>query len=115
MMGWGMETISLGGLKAAVLTGGMRTVGVVAAGGLFFVTVRRRSGGWLLLAATRSGQARVFRDPGRAILLLHGLGVRRIVVDVARWEPWRAGAEGARRPDVAARLRRAHGVVRGKG
>lgn len=107
-----MDVISLGGLRTALQTGGLRAVGVTASGGLFFVTAQPRSGGWLVLATTRGKQARGFRDPGKAILLLHEIGVTKIAVDVSGWEPGRAAAEGRRRPDVSARQRRVHGVAK---
>jgi hypothetical protein len=107
-----MERITLGGLREAIQSGAFRTVGVAAAGGLFFVTVLpRRGGGWVVLEVTRGKQARAFRDPGKAIALLHGLGARKILVDVSLWDPARAGEHGWQRPDVAARQRRAHGAA----
>ena len=98
-----MDMISLAGL---------RVVGVTAAGGLFFVTAQPRSGAWIVLATTRGKQARGFRNPAKAILLLHEMGVQKIAVDVSGWEPARAAEEGWRRPDVAARQRRVHGVAK---
>ena len=106
-----MDIINLGELRTAFQTGGLRAVGVSASGGLFFVTAQPRSGGWMVLATTRGKQARGFRDPGKAILLLHEIGVRKIAVDVSGWEPGRAAEEGRRRPDVSARQRRVHGAA----
>lgn len=106
-----MERIRLNELRAAFQTGGLRTVGVTGWGGLFFVTVQRRDGGWLVLETMRGRQGRGFRDPGTAIALLHAMGVRKIVVDVSGWEPARARQEGRRRPDVSARQRRVHKVA----
>lgn len=107
-----MDMITLGELRAAFQAGGLRSVGVAAAGGLFFVTVQPRSGGWMVLATNKKKQGRGFRDLGRAVLLLHEIGVQKIAVDVSGWEPGRAAEEGWRRPDVAARQRRLHGVAR---
>lgn len=64
-----------------------------------------------MLATTKGKQARGFRDPGKAILLLHGIGARKIVVDVSGWDVARAAAEGRRRPDVSGRQRRVHGLA----
>ena len=107
-----MDTINLAELRTAFQTGGFKRVGVTASGGLFFVTAQPRSGGWLVLATTRGKQARGFRDPGKAILLLHEIGCQKIAVDVSGWEPGRAAIEARRRPDVAARQRRVHGVAK---
>jgi hypothetical protein len=78
--------------------------------------VQTRGGEWIVLATTRAKkgmgrQGRAFRDPGPAILLLHEMGVRKIVVDVSAWDPARAGEEARSRPDVAARQRRVHGAA----
>ncbi len=107
-----MDRINLDQLRTAFLTGGLRTGGVAASGGLVFVTAQfRGSGEWVALATTRGKQGRGFKDPGKAILLLHEIGVKKIAVDVSRWEPARAAEEGRHRPDVSARLRRVHGVA----
>jgi hypothetical protein len=106
-----MDVISLGELRASFRTGGLRTAGGPAGGGLFFVTVQPRSGEWMVLVTTRGKQPRGFRDPGKAILLLHEIGVRKIVVDISAWEPGRAAEEGWRRPDVSVRQRRVYGVA----
>jgi len=104
-----MDNINLDQLRTAFLTGGVRTVGLAASGGLFLITAQLRdSGEWVVLKTTRGKQGRVFKDPGKAILLLHEIGVKKIAVDVSRWEPERAVAAGWRRPDVAGRQRRAH-------
>jgi hypothetical protein len=103
--------LSLGELRSAIKNRGMRALAVAAAGGLFFITAQTRGGDWIALATTR-GQARAFTDPGKAILLLYKLGAQKILVDVSRWEPARAAAEGRRRPDVSGRLRRAHEVAK---
>jgi len=107
-----MDTINLGELRTAFHTGGLRAVGVSASGGLFFVTAQPRSGGWVVLATTKGKQARGFRDPGKAIFLLHEIGVQKIVVDVSGWDLGRAAEEGRRRPDVSQRQRRVHGVAK---
>lgn len=107
-----MDMISLAELRTALSTGGLRAVGVTASGGLFFVTAQPRSGGWLVLATTRGKQARGFRDPGKAIFLLHSIGAQKIAVDVSGWDSVRAATEGRRRPDISARQRRMHKLAR---
>jgi hypothetical protein len=103
-----MSTMTLDQFRSAFQTGGLRSVGVTASGGLFFVTAVPRSGSRVTLATTRGKQERAFRDPGKAIAVLHAMGVRKVEVDTSEWSPEQAAFEGRRRPDTAARQRRAH-------
>jgi hypothetical protein len=82
----------------------------MAAGGLFFITGQRRSD-QVTLVTTRGKAVRGFRDAGKAIAVLHGIGARHINVDTSDWAPGEAGLEGRRRPDTAARQRRVHAAV----
>jgi len=108
-----LDIINLDQLRIAFQTGGLRAIGLAASGGLFFVTAQvRNSGGWVVLATTRGKQARGFRDPAKAILLLHEIGVQKIAVDVSGWVPGRAAEERKRRPDVSVRQRKVHGVAK---
>jgi hypothetical protein len=100
--------MSLDQFRSAFQTGGLRSVGVIALGGLFFVTGLPRSGERVTLATTRGKQPRSFRDAGRAIAVLHEIGARRVEVDTSEWSPHQALVEGRRRPDTSERQRRAH-------
>jgi len=102
-----MDGISLDQFRSAFQTGGLRSVGVLARGGVFFVTGRPRSGELVVLATSRGKQARSFRDAGNAIAVLHRIGARKVEVDLAEWVPEQIG-ETKRRPDTAERQRRAH-------
>ncbi len=103
-----MPTMTLDQLRSTFQAGGLRSVGVTAEGGQFFITAEPRTGERITLATTRGKTARGFRDPGRAIALLHELGARKLEVDLSAWSPEQAAAEGRRRPDTAERQRRAH-------
>jgi hypothetical protein len=103
-----MTTMTLDQFRSAFQSGGLRSVGVVAKGGQFFVTAQPRSGERITLATTRGKQARGFRDPGKAIAILHELGARKVEVDTSEWSPDQAAQQARRRPDTAERQRRAH-------
>jgi hypothetical protein len=103
-----MNIMTLDQFRSAFQTGGLRSVGVRAEGGRFFVTAEPGSGERITLATTRGRTARAFRDPGKAIAILHGIGARKVEVDTSHWSPEQAAQEGRRRPDTAERQRRAH-------
>ncbi len=92
--------MSLDQFRGAFRAGGLRSVGVTAAGGVFYVTAEPQSGGRITLATTRGKQPRRFRDPGKAIALLHAMGAHRVDVQAAM--------AARTRPDTAERQRRAH-------
>ncbi len=103
-----MNIMNLDQFRTAFQTGGLRSVGVMASGGLFFVTGLPRSGERVTLATTRGKLARGFRDAGKAIAVLHDIGARKVEVDTSEWLPEQAAAAGRHRPDTAERQRRAH-------
>jgi hypothetical protein len=106
-----MQTMTLDQFRSAFQSGGLRSVSVTASGGLFFVTAEPRSGERITLATTRGKAARGFRDPGKAISLLHDLGARKFEVDTSEYAPEQAAGEGRQRPDTAERQRRAHAAA----
>lgn len=63
------------------------------------------------MASSRNTAPLAFRDPGKALALLHRLGALRIEVDTAAWAPNSAGGAAPRRPDTAERQRRAHAAA----
>jgi hypothetical protein len=101
-----MSHLNLDQFRSAFLTGGLLSVGVTAQGGEFFVTAQPQSGERITLATTRGKQPRAFRDPGKAIAVLHDIGARKVEVDTSAWSPGEALAP--QRPDTAERQRRAH-------
>jgi hypothetical protein len=103
-----MSTMTLDQFRSAFRAGGLRSVGVRAEGGQFFVTAEPRNGERVTLATTRGKTARGFRDPGKAIAVLHELGAHKVEVDTSAWSPEQAAQDGRRRPDTAERQRRAH-------
>jgi hypothetical protein len=103
-----MQTMTLDQFRAAFQAGGLRSIGVKADGARFFVTAEPRSGETITLATTRGRTARGFRDPGKAIAVLHEIGARTIAIDTSGWSPEKAAQEARRRPDTAERQRRAH-------
>lgn len=106
-----VSTMTLDQFRSALRTGGLRSVGVTASGGQFFVTAQPRSGERVTLATTRGKAVRGFRDAGKAIALLHAIGARKVEVDTTEWSPEQAVLEGRRRPDTAERQRRAHAAA----
>lgn len=103
-----MQTMTLDQFRSAFQAGGLCSVGVTAQGGVFFVTAEPRNGDRITLATTRGKVARGFRDPGKAISLLHELGARKVEVDMSNWSPEQAAEAARQRPDTAERQRRAH-------
>lgn len=106
-----MHTMTLDQFRAAFRAGGLRSVGVTASGGLFFVTALPREGEQITLATMRGKRPRRFRDPGRAIAVLHEIGARKVEVDTSGWQPEQAATQTRRRPDTAERQRRAHAAA----
>lgn len=100
--------LNLDQFRAAFRAGGLRSVSVQAAGGEFFITAEPRTGERVTLATTHGGKLRAFRDPGKAIAILHEIGAHKVGVDTSAWSPAQANLLARRRPDTAARQRRAH-------
>jgi hypothetical protein len=102
-----MQPLTLEQLRAAARAGGVASVTLKAAGPAFVIAIATRSGGHGLLVTTRSKEPRRFTDLRKAMLLLRDIGIATAVVDAEGWTP-DAPADGARRPDRAAALKRAH-------
>jgi hypothetical protein len=85
----------------------LRSVGIVASDGLFYVTAQPRTGDRITLATTRGRQMRGFRDAGKAIAILHAIGARKVEVDISDWSPAQESDMARRRPDAGERKRRA--------
>ena len=102
------SVLNLDQFRAAFRSGGLRSVSVRAAGGEFFITAEPRTGERVTLATTHGGKLRTFRDPGKAIAILHEIGAHKVGVDTSAWSPAQANLLARRRPDTAARQRRAH-------
>jgi hypothetical protein len=102
------KILSLDQFRTAFRSGGLRSVSVQAAGGEFFITAEPRSGERVTLATSHGGKLRAFRDPGKAIAILHEIGAHKVGVDTSSWLPAQANLLARRRPDTAARQRRAH-------
>jgi hypothetical protein len=102
------SVLNLDQFRAAFRSGGLRSVSVQAAGGEFFITAEPRTGERVTLATTHGGKRRAFRDPGKAIAILHEIGARKVGVDTSAWSPAQANLLPRRRPDTAARQRRVH-------
>ena len=104
-----METaLNLDQFRSAFRAGGLRSISVMASGGQFFVTAQPRVGERITLATTHGRRVRTFRDPAKAIQILHDMGAHRVEVDTSAWSPAQAEIEGRKRPDTAERQRRAH-------
>ena len=104
-----MGAMNLDQLRTVFQAGGLRSVGISAEGSVFFVTAQPQTGERILLATTRGKQARAFRNPAKAIALLHEIGAHKVELDTSGWLP--AQEKPASRPDTAQRQRRAHAAV----
>jgi ornithine carbamoyltransferase len=102
------SVLNLDQFRAAFRSGGLRSVSIQAAGGEFFITAEPRTGERVTLATTHGGKLRAFRDPGKAIAILHAIGAHKVGVDTSAWSPAQANLLARRRPDTAARQRRTH-------
>ena len=105
------STLSLDQFRSAFLAGGLRSISVRAAGGRFLVTALPRTGQPISLATTHGKKLRTFRNPLQAIQVLHEMGARKLEVDTSEWSPEQAKLGGVKRPDTAARQRRAQEAV----
>lgn len=105
------ELLNLDQFRSAFRSGGLRSVTVRASGGTFLVTAEPRSGRQIVLGKTHGGTHRCFRDPGKAITVLHRIGAHKVEVDTSDWTPEVAKPDAARRPDSAERQRRAHAAA----
>lgn len=106
-----VPAMTLDQFRSAFRAGGLRSIGVTASGGQFFITGEPRQGDCITLATTRGKVPRGFRDPGQAIFVLHGIGARKFQVDMSEWSPEQAAEAGRRRPDTAERQRRIHAAA----
>lgn len=100
--------LNLDQFRSALLAGGLRSVCVRASGGHFFVTAQPRTGKRIALATTHGKTPRTFRNPAKAIEILHKMGAHKVEIDTSAWDPVQAETEGRKRPDTAQRQRHAH-------
>lgn len=103
-----MQAMTLDQFRTTFQSGGLRAVSITAQGGQFVVTAEPRSGETITLATSRGKTDRGFRDPAKAIAILHEIGARTIEIDTSNWSPEQAAQEARSRPDTAERQRRAH-------
>jgi len=102
------STLNLDQFRSVFRAGGFGSILLSASGGLFFVAALPRSGGSIALATTHGNKPRAFRNPAKAIEILHLMGAHRVEVDTEAWCPEQASVEGRKRPATAERQRRAH-------
>jgi len=100
--------LNLDQFRSAFRAGGFHSIVIKAAGGHFIVTAQPRTGRRVTLATTHGGKVRSFRNPAKAIEILHRLGAHKVEIDTSAWSPAQAEAESRKRPDTAERQRRAH-------
>lgn len=103
-----VDRLTLDQFRSAWRIGGLVAVDVTASGGRFFVEGPSRNGTTVTLSTAPDKSAREFRDPGKAIAVLHAMGVRSVVVNMADWVPELADQGSGRRADRSERQRRAH-------
>jgi len=102
------SALNLDQFRAAFRAGGFRTIVLTASGGQFHVLARAREGGSIALATTHGKKIRAFRNPAKAIEVLHRMGAHKVEIDTSAWFPGQAEFEGRKRPDTSERQRRAH-------
>lgn len=100
--------LNLDQFRTAFRSGGFRSILLTASGGQFFVTAQPRTGKRVTLATTHGNKLRAFRNPAKAIEILHQMGAHKVEVDTTAWSPAQAALVGRKRPDTAERQRRAH-------
>src|ERR1017187_6857558 len=100
--------LSLDQFRTAFRAGGFRSIVLRAAGGQFFVTALPRTGKRITLGTTHGNKLRAFRNPAKALEILHLMGAHKVAIDTSAWSPAQAAAESRKRPDTAERQRRAH-------
>jgi len=105
------NSLNLDQFRTAFRAGGLRSISLRASGGKFFVTAQPRAGGQVTLGTTRGNKFRTFRNPAKAIEILHEMGARKLEVDTSEWSPAQADLESRKRPDTAERQRRAHAAA----
>ncbi|HLI13222.1 MAG TPA: hypothetical protein VKY65_16635 [Alphaproteobacteria bacterium] len=105
-----MQSLTLEQLRAATRAGGIASVTLKGEGGAFLVAVATRGGEDGVLVTTRGHEPRRFADLRKAMLLLREMGIGTAQIDATRWNP-DVAAGGARRPDRAAAMRRAHAAA----
>jgi hypothetical protein len=101
-----MQQITVEQLRAAHRAGGIASVTLTADGGAFVVALATRGGDKAVLITMRGKAPRRFRDPGKAMLLLRGLGIVTARIDASRWKP--GASEAKPRPDRAAAMKQTH-------
>jgi hypothetical protein len=102
------STLNLNQFRSAFQTGGLRSISLQASGGQFFVTARPQSGDPVTLTTTQGKKPRSFRNPAKALEVLHRMGAHKVEVDLSAWAPDQVDSEDSKRPDTALRQRRAH-------
>jgi hypothetical protein len=102
------SALNLDQFRAAFHAGGFKSIVLTALGGQFYVTAEPRDGERITLATTHGKKLRAFRNPAKAIEVLHRIGAHKVEIDTSEWSPAQAGAETRKRPDTAERQRRAH-------
>ena len=105
------SALNLDQFRAAFHAGGFKSIVLTALGGQFYVTAQPLNGGRITLATTHGKKLRAFRNPAKAIEVLHRIGAHKVEIDTSEWSPAQAGAETRKRPDTAERQRRAHQAV----
>ncbi|MGB6691315.1 MAG: hypothetical protein WBE76_26070 [Terracidiphilus sp.] len=101
-------SLNLDQFRTALRSGGLRSVRLKASDGNFFITAKPQTGKRIALAATHGNKLRSFRNPAKAIEVLHRMGAHKVEVDTSAWSPDRAKLDGPKRPDTSERQRRAH-------
>ena len=85
-----MNKITFAELRALVEAGAVVEVTLEAAGQRFLLKVTTRHAEAVLVATNNRDKPRAFSDPRRAMSILRGIGVRRVVLDCVRWTPEQA-------------------------
>ena len=84
--------LTLDQLRAAIDSGGVRSVRLVGQDREFLIVAERRIGGDATLSLTRQRmEPRRFVDATKAALLLRDLGIRQFEVQTKDWRPEQAG------------------------
>lgn len=102
------HVFTLGELRAAARSGGIRSIILQADGPTFSVHAITVEYEDMQLVSTRKKEPRLFLDPRNALSLLREIGIEKAEIDVEKWQPERASEVRQSRPDRSIQMKAAH-------
>lgn len=103
-----MQTLDVSQAVAAVHAGGVLSAVLKAEGAAFYVELETRNAGMAALVTSNKRQPRAFRNPLKALEVIHELGLQSGRFVLEAWRPDEAAIERSGRPDRAAAMKQTH-------